>query len=70
MSKIDELILAASTVPEKIKSEKGFKQVWFTRAEVKALVKLTAADCTNIVLHYANVDEGVKVAQNHFEVKT
>lgn len=44
MNKIDEIILKASTVGAKTKDEKGFKQVWFTRPEMKKAIELVLAD--------------------------
>ena len=44
MNKIDELILKASTVSDKFKKEKGFKQAWFVREEMKNVVKLVLAE--------------------------
>ena len=44
MSKIDEIILAASAVPARIKNEKDFKQVWFTRPEMKKAIELVLAE--------------------------
>lgn len=37
--------------------------------ELKKFAELIVRECTNIVLHYADVDEGVAVAKKHFGVE-
>lgn len=44
MSKIDDVMLKASQVGPKTRDEKGFKQVWFTRPEVKKAIELVLAE--------------------------
>jgi hypothetical protein len=44
MSKIDDLILKASNVGPKTKDEKDFRQVWFTRPEMKKVIELVLAE--------------------------
>ena len=41
----NEIIKAASNCNPKIKEDKDFKQVWFTRGEVQKLIKLVAEEC-------------------------
>lgn len=38
----------------------------FHQAYTQKLSELIVRECTNIVLHYASVDEGVSVAKKHF----
>ena len=44
MNKIDEIILKASTVGQKTRDEKDFRQVWFTRPEMKKVIELVLAE--------------------------
>ena len=44
MNKIDEIILKASTVGQKTRDEKDFRQVWFTRPEMKKAIELVLAE--------------------------
>jgi len=37
--------------------------------ELKKFTELVVKECTNIVLHYTDVDEGVRVARKHFGVE-
>jgi len=41
MNTVDKIILEASSLPPKTKGEKGFRQVWFTRPEMKAAILAT-----------------------------
>ena len=38
-------------------------------ADLEKFAELIIRECTNIVLHYADVDEGVAVAKKHFGVE-
>ncbi len=52
---------------ENFSSENGF-----TYTEVfdeEKFAELIVKECTNIVLHYTDVDEGVAVAKKHFGVE-
>lgn len=40
----------------------------FHPAYTQKLAELIVRECTNIVLHYTDVDEGVAVAKKHFGV--
>ena len=42
--------------------------IWFEMYNQK-FAELIIRECTNIVLHYTDVDEGVAVAKKHFGVK-
>ena len=37
--------------------------------DIKKFAELIVRECTNIVLHYTDVDEGVAVAKKHFGVE-
>lgn len=37
--------------------------------DVEKFAQLIVRECTNIVLHYTDVDEGVAVAKKHFGVE-
>jgi len=45
-----------------------FKLVYHALEEAEKTLQLIVAEVCNIVLHYDNVDEGVKVAKQHFGV--
>lgn len=45
----NELLLAASSLPQKFKEQKGFKQAWFTRTEVEKLIELVKRDAKQSV---------------------
>jgi hypothetical protein len=38
-------------------------------AKLEKFAQLIVKECTNIVLHYTDVDEGVAVAKKHFGVE-
>lgn len=58
MKTFDELAVKCSTASEKVRSEKGFKPVWFTRQELKRFSALM-------------IEEVIEVAKkNHREDST
>ena len=48
MNKIDTIILKASLVGPKTRDEKDFRQVWFTRPEMRKAIELALAEVLEI----------------------
>ena len=56
---------------EKLAKQAGFETglVYGSPEGLQKFAELIVKECTNIVLHYTDVDEGVAVAKKHFGVE-
>ena len=72
-ARIQELALKAGFENAYANLEDGFEVVFTNEAHttkcLKKFAELMVKECTNIVLHYTDVDEGVAVAKKQFGVK-
>jgi hypothetical protein len=61
--------LAKLTGCQIVKNVCGNPMFTMTTYELQQYTEMVVRKCTNIVLHYTDVDEGVAVAKKHFGVE-
>jgi hypothetical protein len=61
--------LAKLTGCQIVKNVCGNPMFTMTTYELQQYTEMVVRKCTNIVLHYTDVDEGVSVAKKHFGVE-